>query len=328
MISRRLVLFAAGASLLGTHGWSRGQSANALRRVAWVEFAPESLPSPTREAFLAGMRELGWLESKNVEYRFGHASLDMKRLDALLAETLAWKPEVIVTASGATVRAAQRATKTTPIVMAYIANAVGNGFVASLARPGGNITGSTTQAEEVLPKMIELLHELAPKVGRVAILLNESNPSHNEFWSAAQRACAALGLVALRVAANAPAQFSDAAKQMIQQQVQGVAVAADPLFNAERAKLHETLMLTRLPVIYGLRENALAGGLLSFGPNIVTSHRNAARFVDKILRGAKPADLPVEQPTTFDLVVNKKTAKALGLTIPYSIMLRATEVIE
>ena len=328
MISRRTISLAAGAGLLGAPAWVLGQAASALRRVAYVQFGRDATVQPTRDAFLLGMRELGWQDGRNVEYRFYYGDFDVARMDTLLAQALAWRAEVIVTGSGATVLAAQRATKTTPLVMAYIANAVGNGFVASLAHPGGNITGSTTQAEEVLPKLIELLREVAPKAGRVAILLNESNPSHTEFWSAAQRACAVLGLVALRVTANATAQFGDAAQRIVQQRAQGVAVPADPLFNAERAKLHDALMPTRLPVVYGLRENAVAGGLLSYGPDIVASHRNAARFVDKILKGAKPADLPVEQPTKFDMVVNLKTAKALGITIPYSVMLRATEVIE
>ena len=328
MISRRVVSLAIGVGLLASHGWVRGQSASALRRVGWLQFGPETTAAPTREAFLLGMRELGWQDSKNVEYRFAYANFDLKRADAMLAGLIAWRAEVIVVGSAATVGAAQRATKTTPIVMAYVANAVGNGFVASLARPGGNITGSTNQAEEVAAKLVELLREVLPRAQRFAILLNESNPSHAEYWSATQRACSALGLEAIRITANLSAQVGTAAQQMVQQRAQAVVVPGDPLFNAERAKLHEALMAVRLPAIYGLRENAVAGGLLSYGPNIVTSHRNAARFVDKILKGAKPADLPVEQPTKFDMVVNLKTAKALGITIPYSVMLRATEVIE
>ena len=328
MISRRVVSLAAGAGLLATHGWLLGQGASALRRVGWLQYGPPTTPSPRREAFMLGLRELGWQEGKNVEVRNANANFDLKRADSLMGELIAWKAEVIVVGSTATVRVAQRATKTVPIVMAYIANAVGNGFVASLAHPGGNITGNTNQAEEVAAKLIELLHEVAPKARRIAILLNESNPSHAEYWAAAQRACAVLGLTALRVTAGTAEQIGAAAKLAGQQGAQAAAVPGDPLFNSERAKLHEALMATRLPTIYGLRENAVAGGLLSYGPNIDDAYRNAARFVDKILKGAKPADLPVEQPTKFDMVVNKKTAKALGITIPYSVMLRATEVIE
>ena len=328
MISRRTISIAGGASLLAAHPLGRGQSASALRRVAWLQFGSETSPAPTREAFLLGMRELGWQDGKNIEFRPAYANFDLKRADALLSELIAWRAEVIVVGSAATVGAAQRATKTTPIVMAYVANAVGNGFVASLARPGGNITGSTNQAEEVTAKLVELLRELVPRAQRFAVLLNESNPSHTEYWSAAQRACATLGLEAVRITANLSAQIGPASQQMVQHRVQAVVVPGDPLFNAERAKLHEALMAARLPAVYGLREHAHAGGLLSYGPDLVASHRNAARFVDKILKGAKPADIPVEQPTKFDLVVNLKTAKALGITIPYSVMLRATEVIE
>ncbi len=328
MILRRQVSLAAAAAVLAAHGWAPGQSVGVLRRVGWLAFGPETSPSPTRDAFLAGMRDLGWHEGKNYEFRNVFANFDLKRADALLGELIAWKVEVIVGGSAATVQAAQRATKSTPIVMAYVANAVGNGFIASLARPGANITGSTNQAEEVVVKLVELLHEVAPGARRIAVLLNESNPSHVQYWSAAQRACAVLGLVALRVAANAPAQFGAATQQMVQQQAQGVVAPGDPLFNAERAKLHGALLAARLPAVYGLRENALAGGLLSYGPDLAASHRNAARFVDKILKGTKPADLPVEQPTKFDLVVNMKTARLLGITIPYSVTLRATEVIE
>ena len=327
MIQRRAFAGLTGG-LLGLPHWLWAQSTPSLRRVTWLQFGSETMPTPTRAAFLLGMRELGWQDGKNVEYRFAFANFDLKRADAMLAEFVAWKAEVIVVGSAATVGAAQRATKTIPIVMAYVANAVGNGFIASLARPGGNITGSTNQAEEVAPKLVELLRETMPRAQRFAVLLNESNPSHAEYWSAAQRACTALGLEAVRITANLSAQLGAATEQMVRQRAQAVVVPGDPLFNAERAKLHEALMAARLPAIYGLRENAVAGGLLSFGPNILDSHRNAARFVDKILKGAKPADIPVEQPIKFDLVVNKKTAKALGITIPYAVMLRATEVIE
>ena len=328
MISRRTFSLAGGASLLAAHRFGLGQAGAPMRRVAYLQYGRDVQPNPQREAFLRGMRELGWQEGKNVDYRFSNADFDERRLDFLLSEALAWKAEVIVTGSGASVRAAQRATKTTPIVMAYIANAVGNGFVASLAHPGGNITGSTTQAEEILAKQIELLREVAPRAARMAILINENNPSQAEYWSVGRRACAALGLTALRIVANAPEQIGPAVQQLLQQGAQAVAVPGDPLFNTERVRLNEALFATRLPTAYGLRENALAGGLLSYGPDIPTSHRNAARFVDKILKGAKPADLPVEQPTKFDMVVNMKTAKALGITSPYSVMLRATEVIE
>jgi putative ABC transport system substrate-binding protein len=212
--------------------------------------------------------------------------------------------------------------------MANTSNAVGNGFVASLARPGGNITGITTQQEEVLGKLIGILHEVAPGAKRIAILLNETNPSHAAFWAATQSACAALDLVAIRVVASAPAQLGAAVEQIVQQRSQAVIVVTDATYFAERAKLQDLMQTTRLPVAYGGREYVVAGGLLSYASSLEANVRHAAKFVDKILKGAKPADLPVEQPTKFELVINLKTAKALGLTIPQTVLMHADEVIE
>ena len=205
---------------------------------------------------------------------------------------------------------------------------MGAGLVASLAKPGGNITGFTSQQEEVLGKLIGILHEVVPGARRIAILLNESNPSHAAYWAGAQSACAALDLVALRVVASTPAQLGAAVEQIVRQRAQAVVVISDGMYFAERAKLQELMQATRLPVAYGLRDHVVAGGLLSYGSDIVANYRNAAKYVDKILKGAKPADLPVEQATKFELVINLKTAKALGLTIPQSVLLRADEVIQ
>ncbi len=207
-----------------------------------------------RAAFTQGMHDLGWLEGKNIEYRFVHA--------------------------------------------------VGAGFVASLARPGGNITGFTSQQEEVVGKLIGILHEVVPSARRIAILLNESYPSHAVFWAAAQSACAALDLVALRAVASAPAQLGAAVEQIVRQQSQAVVVIPDGMFLAERAKLQELMQTARLPVAYARREHVIAGGLLSYGADLAVNYRNAAKYVDKILKGAKPADRPVEQATKFDLVIN------------------------
>jgi len=235
------------------------------------------------------MRGLGWLEGKNVAYQAAYADGDVNHLDALATGLIAQKVEVIVVGNATTARALQRATTTIPIVMASVNNAVGSGFVASLAKPGGNITGITTQSEETLGKLIGVLHELAPGAQRVAIVLNDSNPNHPVFWAAAQSACAALDLVALRIVANTTAQF-------------GVAT--------------------------GWREHVVAGGLLSYAADLAATARHAAIYVDKILKSAKPADLPVEQPTKFELVINLTAAKALGLKIPASVLQRADEVIQ
>jgi len=281
------------------------------------------------EALKQGMRDLGWLEGSNVEYRGFRPGRVVSQFDAMALELVSQHVDVIVATSTQATRAAQRATATVPIVMVGSSNAVGNGFIASLSKPGGNITGLSTQAEEVLGKSIEYLHEAAPAARRIAILLNETHPSLAVFWASAQAACAALDLNALRVVASAPAQFAAAVEQIASQRSQGVVVTPDVLYYAERVKLQELLQTTRLPVAYGMREAVtIGGGLLSYTTNLPALYRSSAKWVDKILKGAKPADLPVEQPTNFELEINLKAAKALGLALPRSLLLRANEVIE
>jgi putative ABC transport system substrate-binding protein len=328
VITRRSLLLAGGIGLLVVHRLSRGQPATTIRRVGWLSLGSETSVAHLRAAFTQGMQDLGWLEGKNVEYRIAYADGDIGRLDALANELIVQKVEVIVVGTWQAARAAQRAAKTIPIVMTGIANAVGAGLVASLAEPGGNITGITSQQEEVVGKLIEILHEVTPGARRIAILLNETNPSHAVFWAGAQSACAALDLVALRVVASAPAQLGAAVGEIIRQRSQAVVVLADGMYYAERAKLQALMQTTRLPVAYLLRDHVVAGGLLSYTSDLAATFHNAAKYVDKILKGAKPADLPVEQPTKFELVINLKTAKALGLTIPQSLLLRADEVIQ
>ena len=328
MITRRSILLAGGIGLLVAHPLGRGQPATTIRHVGMLQIASEAAGADRRAAFKQGMHDLGWQEGTNVEYRFVYADGDVDRLDALASELIGQKVDVIVAASSPAARAAQRATKAIPIVMTNVADAVGNGLVASLARPGGNITGITGQQEEVLGKLIGILHEVTPGARRIAILLNESNRSHAVYWAGAQRACAALDLVALRAVASAPAQLGTAVGEIVRQRSQAVVVVSDGMYLAERAKLQELLQATRLPAAYALREHVVAGGLLSYAADLTANYRNAAKYVDKILKGAKPGDLPVEQPTKFELVINLKTAKALGITIPPSVVLRADEVIQ
>jgi putative ABC transport system substrate-binding protein len=212
--------------------------------------------------------------------------------------------------------------------MANMSDPVGNGLIASLAEPGGNVTGIANLYDEVLGKLIGVLHEAAPDARRVAIVLNETNPLHPVFWVASQSACVALGLVALRVVASTPAQLATAVEDIVRQRSQAVVVVTDAMYLTERVKLQEVMQTTRLPVVSALREHVVAGGLLSYGADLTANYRHAATFVDKILRGAKPANLPVEQSTKFDLVINLETARAIGLAIPQSLLLRADEVIQ
>ena len=323
-----MLLLAGGIGLLVPHPPGRAQPAPTIRRVGWLSLGSQASVADLDAAFRQGLRELGWVEGKNVEYRIAYADSNASRLDDLARELVAQKVEVILVGNVQTARAAQRETTTIPIVMAGLVNAVGAGLVASLAKPGGNTTGFTSQQDEALGKVIGLLHEVVPGARRIAILLNEGTPVHAAYWANAQEACAALGLVALRVVASTPTQFRAAVEQIVRLRSQAIAVTGDGMYYAERAKLQELMQTTRLPVAYALPDFARAGGLLSYGYDAAANYHNAATYVDKILKGAKPADLPVQQSTKFDLVINLKTAKALGIAIPQSLLLRANEVIQ
>ncbi len=327
-ITRRNVLLAGGIGPLGAYRLGIAQPTATIPRVGWLTFGPEASVASLLAALKSGMSDLGWQEGKSIEYRIVYADSDMNRLDASARELMSQKVDVILVGSAPTARAIQRATKTIPIVMANIANPDGNGLVASLAKPGHNVTGIANLYDEVLGKLVGVLHEAAPSVRRVAIVLNETNPLHPAFWIAFRDACAALGLVALRVVANAPAQLATAVEEIVRQRSQAVVVVADAMYYTERVKLQELMQTTRLPAAYVLREHVVAGGLLSYGADLIANYRRAATLVDKILKGAKPADLPVEQATAFDLVINLKTAKALGITIPQTLLLRAGDVIQ
>lgn len=320
MITRRGFLALAGASLLARRA-VHAQPANAPRRVGLSRVS--EISTPLHAGFKQTMLELGWVDGKDVEYRAGRAD----QPEVGVQELIDWKADVIVTSSSQFARAAQRATKTTPIVLAGVLNAVGAGFIASLAKPGGNITGVTSLQEEVLAKLIGILHEIAPRAQRIAILLNETNPSHGTFWSGAQHACSTLGLVAVRVTANSPERIGPAVDEIVRERSQAVVVVADSMLGAQSDQLYARLRATRLPAGFQLREFVLGGALVSYGADLDANWRHAARYVDKILRGAKPGDLPVEQAPKYDLAINLKTAKELGLAVPQALLLRADHVV-
>jgi putative tryptophan/tyrosine transport system substrate-binding protein len=327
-ICRRTFIGSVAGGLVIARSLARAQATASLPRVGILSFPSERAVAPQLAAFAQAMHDLGWLEGKTIVYRIAYANGDMDRLDALASELVAQKVELILAPSPPSTRAAQRATRTIPIVMGSVSNPVGSGFVASLSKPGGNITGVSNQQEDVLGKLVEILHAIAPGARRMAILLNETSPSYATFWSAAQSACSALNLIALKVVASSPAQFDAATEAIVRQRSQAVVVPSDGLYLNDRARLQALMQTTLLPVAYGWREHVVGGGLLSYGTDIAANFRHVAKYVDKILKGAKPADLPVEQPTKFDFVINLKTAKSLGLTIPQSLLLRANEVIQ
>jgi len=325
---RLCFLAALVLGLVGLPVFSTAQTPPKVPRVGFLHPLSPTDDPHLPEAFRQGLRELGYVEGQNIaiEYRFAEARPD--RLPALAAELVRLKVDVIVTAAPAAPEAAKQATNTVPIVFAVVGDPVAVGLVASVARPGGNITGLSSIASEVVGKQLELLKEVAPKVSRVAVLQNPSNDSHLPTLRQAERAARALGVQLHILQARSPAEIDTAFAAMRTQRVGGVLVLRDALFNAQRTQIVALAAKSRLPAVYGLREHAEAGGLMAYGASTPPMYRRAATYVDKIQKGAKPADLPVEQPTRFELVVNLKTAKALGLTIPPSILIRADQVIQ
>lgn len=282
--------------------------------------------APRVEAFRQGLRDLGYVEGQTIalEYRWAEGQFDHVAL--LAAELVRLPVDVLVTGGPLTTRAAKDATQTIPIVMAMVNDPVGAGFVASLARPGGNLTGLSTMASELAAKRLELLRELRPTLSRVALLWSPINPGAVAALQEAEVAAHAWGVTLLLYEIHSPNDFQG----VFQAATQGRAEAAmilGPVANTHRSRLVDLAAEHRLPAIYNRREFVDDGGLMTYGPSLTEMGRRAATYVDKILKGAQPADLPVEQPTTFELTINLKTAQALGLTIPPSLLFQATEVI-
>jgi putative ABC transport system substrate-binding protein len=280
------------------------------------------------EAFRHGLRELGYVEGQNIVIESRWAEGNYDRLPGLAAELVGLKMDVIVAAAVPAIRAAKEATRTIPIIMATVVDPVATGLVASLARPGGNITGLSTMAPAVVGKQLEMLKQVVPDASRVAVLWNPANPGNAPQLREAEVAAKTFGLRLQPLEARNPNDFDGAFVMMTRQQAGGLIVLVDAMFNEHRTRIADLAAKGRLPAVYGLPEHAEAGGLMAYGASRPELFRRAATYVDKILKGAKPADLPVEQPTKFELVINAKTAKALGLTIPPSVLLRADQVIQ
>jgi len=280
---------------------------------------------PAFDAFREGLRELGWIESQNIviEYRWAGESPD--RLPELAAELIRLKVDVII-GSTPGARAAQQATTSIPIIMCIADDAVKQGFVTNLARPGGNITGMTAMAEELAGKRVELLREAIPRVSRVALLWNPAG-SGPDYLKDTQTAAHSLGVTLQSVEVRTADDFESAFAAVLKGRAQALVVGPGQFMFTHQKTVVEFATKNDLPSIYAWKGPASAGGLLAYGVNIPKVYHRAAYYVDKILRGTKPGDLPIEQPTKFDFVVNLKTAKALGITIPQSILLQADEVI-
>lgn len=279
------------------------------------------------DAFSGGMRELGYVEGKNIviERRFAQGAFE--RLPQLVAELIELKVKVIVAAPFPAARAAEEATKTIPIVMLTGGDPVAAGLVASLARPGGNLTGVSNQGADIMPKMLELLHEMVPAAARIAVLVNPENPMHDPFRKELEATARELRIGLVYLKASAASDFGSAVADAMRRGAAGLIVPQDPVFFNQRARLIELVAHHRLPMMAPFREFTTGGGLTSYGRDLREGFRRMAAYVDKILKGARPGDLPIEQPTQFQLVINLKTAKTLGLVLPPAVLVRADEII-
>jgi len=330
MNTRRRLVLALMAGALAAPLASFAQQPATIARIGFLHPAsPEGVGGVHLKAFRDGLRELGYVEGKNLqlEVRWGEGKLE--RLPALAAELVQLKVDVIVAATSPSVVAARQATRTIPIVMPTSSDPVGDGLVASLARPGGNITGLSVMAPELGEKRIQLLKEMFPKVSHaMAVLWNPAYVGMRARFEQARVAAPAVGLTVRSVEVRDTRELDVAFEAIIREHPEALLLLVDPFTMSQRSRIVEFAAEQRLPAIYETSDFVDVGGLISYGPNIPDQYRRAATYVDKILRGAKPADLPIEQPTKFELVINMRAAKALGIKFPESILLRADKVIE
>ena len=319
----RLILFGA---------WPLASLAQQKEKVWHVGFLATRhvgpLDSDYYGGFPRGMRELGYVEGKNLVIEWRSAEGSNERLSALAADLVRLHVDIIVTAGTPATSAAQETTTTIPIVIGSAGDPVGSGFVKSLAHPGGNITGLSELAVDVSPKLLEMLLSMVPELSRVAVLINPNNSSHFTILKNVQAAAQRIGVKVLPLKARSAKEIENVFALIAQKKAGAVIVAVDALFTQQARQIAELAAKNRLPAISGFREYAEAGFLMSYGSSFTDNFRRAATYVDRIFKGAKPGDLPVEQPTNIELIVNGKTAKALGLTIPQSLLIIADKVIE
>ena len=329
-MKRRTFFSAAGFVLLVVPLAAQAQQAGKVYRIGWLaaRILPDSELQPLSKAFTLGLRSHGWIEGQNVAIERRYADRP-EHYPEVAAELVALRPDVIVTGLGEpAIVALKKATTAIPIVMQVSADPVGAGLVASLARPGGNITGMSLLAPELGGKRLEILKEAVPRATRVVVLWNAAYPGRSAEFRDTQTAAAALKVTLQSVEVREAGDFDRSLSMIRGHRPDAVIVFSDPLTLSRRHQVIEYMTNLHLPMISELHQFAEAGALMSYGASLTDLFRRAADQVDKILRGAKPADLPVEQPTKFELVINLKTAKALGLTIPPSLLLRADEVIQ
>ena len=327
MNSRRKLLVALSAGALAAPlACFAQQQRSKVARIGVLESTSSS--ANQREALIVGLRELGYVEGKNMIIEDRWAEGNYERLPDLAAELVQMKVDVIIAGGSPAVQAAQQATTTIPIVMVRIGDPVGSGFVASLARPGRNITGPSNILVEVASKYVELLRAAAPKLSRVTVLVNPANPIHAVFLKRVQSTEKTNNVTISPIEASTSSQIEAAFGAMTRERAEALIVLGDPFFASQASRIAELAAQQRLPTMFWTREPVESGGLMSYGQHNAEHYYRAATYVDKILKGAKPGDLPVEQATKIELVINLKTAKAIGLTIPQQLILQADKVIE
>ena len=320
---RREFIALLGAAIVPRVAHARNTAG--IARIGYLVLAPTSLD----DAFLEGLRDLGWIEGQNISIERRNCAGDVERLKGFAAELALLKVDIIVAVASAGVQAAKGATTSIPIVFAALADPIGQGFVASLARPGRNYTGTSFDASpEITAKQLQLIVETVPKASRVAVLWNPTLPFIRTYFQFAQNAAAALRLSLQSEEAKDAKDFEPAFDAMVREHADALIVLSDALMTVHRATLAELAAKHRICALYGHDMYTAAGGLMSYGPSAPDVVRGAAAYVDKILKGAMPADLPVQQPVKFNLIINLKTAKTLGLEIPPAVLARADKVIE
>jgi putative tryptophan/tyrosine transport system substrate-binding protein len=326
-MNRRAFLATVAGGLLAAPLAAQAQQAEKVYRVGILSAGHQSLRE-TDAVFPQALRELGWIEGKNVVFETRYADDRLDRLPELAAELIRLKVDLIVTYGTLAPLAAKRATATIPIVMSSAGDPLGSGLVASLARPGGNVTGLSMMVPEMGGKRLQMLKQVLPGVSRVAILWNAANPYPALVFRQTEGAARGLGIQLQSLEVRSPGDFHRALEAAARQRAGALLTVEDPLIVGQRTQILDFTAKNRLPAMHGLREFVEVGGLMSYGVSLADLRRRSAGYVDRILKGAKPGDLPIEQPTKFELVINLKTAKALGLTIPPSLLQRADQVIE
>jgi len=325
-MDRRAFLLSLVWGVLAAPLAAEAQQAGKVQRIGVL--LHDGAPPGLLEAFREGLHELGYLEGKNIAIELRNAAGKNERLSALADELLRLKVDVILAVNTPAAQAAKKATATVPIVITRIGDPVKSGLVLSLARPGGNVTGLSFDTQDLGPKRIQLLKEILPGISRVVILFNADNPGATLVAAEMESASSQLGLQLLRLPVRGPTDFPGAFQAATRARAEGLAVVDDTAITKHRGQILSLAANHSLPVVSIYKDFAEAGGLIAYGPSLPAMYRRAAYYVDRILKGAKPADLPVEQPTKFELVINLRTAKALGLTIPQSLLLRADEIIQ